>query len=81
MLEWIIKRGGSTKARLTACGLLAEFGSLGAVLAAEPTRLRKAVAGDGEAAREIAVFRQVMRHALREDVATRPVLEPDRKLS
>lgn len=74
MLEWIIKRGGSTTARLTASRLLEEFGSLGAVLAAEPARLRRAVAGDDEAAREIAAFRKVMRHALREDVATRPVL-------
>lgn len=74
MVEWIIARAGSPTPRLTASALLREFGSLAAILAADPRRVLRATGGDAAAADEIAALKRVMRHALHERVAARPVI-------
>lgn len=74
MLAWIIARSASANPEVTAAALLAEFGSLAAVLAAEPSRLRTAVGEDRDALPAIDAFRSVMRHALEENVHARPIL-------
>lgn len=74
MLEWIIARSGSISPAATAVRLQDEFGSLAAVLFATPSRLKRAVGPDYAAAAEIGAFGTVFRHALRENVADRPIL-------
>lgn len=57
-----------------AKALLAEFGSLGAVLAAEPARLRRFDRVNDRTCALFKALREVARRNLREDIAKRPVI-------
>lgn len=54
--------------------LLAEFGSLGAVLAATPRRLNRAVDGRRQAVQGISRFNAATAHVLRARIADRPLM-------
>lgn len=73
-LAWIVAAGGEHDPMGRADELLAEFGSLGAVLAASPRRLARAVDGRGSAAQGISRFNAATAHVLRSRIADRPLL-------
>ena len=54
--------------------LLAEFGSVGSVVAASTARLSRASGDDPKAASQIAAFGRAIRYVNRERVATRPIV-------
>lgn len=73
-LAWIVAAGGEDDPFGRADQLLAEFGSLGAVLAASPGSIRRVVRGRGAAARGISSFNAAAMHVLRSRIADRPLL-------
>ncbi len=72
-LAWIIASGGTGDPVEQADSLLAEFGTLGSVLAASPARLRRAT-GDGSVVAQIIRFKSATRHVLHARIADRPLL-------
>lgn len=73
-LAWIVAAGGERDPLRRADELLAEFGSLGAVLAANPRRLGRAADGRGQALKGISRFNAATAHVLRSRIADRPLL-------
>lgn len=73
-LAWIVAAGGETDPQLRADELLAEFGSLGAVLAASPARLDRSVRDPGAAVLGISRFNAAAMHVLRSRIIARPLL-------
>jgi DNA repair protein RadC len=73
-LAWIVAAGGEHDPIGRADELLAEFGSLGAVLAAPPLRLNRAVDGRPHAVRGISRFNAATAHVLRSRIADRPLM-------
>lgn len=73
-LAWIVGAGGEHDPLSSADELLAEFGSLGAVLAANPRRLNRVVKGSGLAMQGILRFNAAIAHVLRSRIADRPLL-------
>lgn len=73
-LAWIVGAGGEHDPMASADELLAEFGSLGAVLAATPRRLGRFAKGRGRAILGISRFNAAIAHVLRSRIADRPLL-------
>lgn len=77
-LAWIVSAGGGAcsvgRADELADELLAEFGSLGAVLAASPRRLERTIRDAGSAAHGISRFNAATMHVLRSRISDRPLL-------
>jgi DNA repair protein RadC len=73
-LAWIVAAGGDDDPIRRADELLAEFGSLGAVLAATPRRLKRAVDGRGQAVQGISRFNAATAYVLRSRIADRPLM-------
>jgi DNA repair protein RadC len=73
-LAWIVAAGGEHDPLGRADELLAEFGSLGAVLAATPHRLSRTDRGRAHAANGISRFNAAAAHVLRSRIADRPLL-------
>lgn len=67
-------KGLSDRPQDTARRLIAEFGTLGAVLRASPSRLLSVSGGDAAAVQEVTSFRCAMTTALRSRVYERPLL-------
>jgi len=75
LLELLLYFGRSSqKAGALAAQLLDRFGSLGAVVAAEPTKLVQALDGDGTSAILLKAVRASVKAILREPIEERPVI-------
>lgn len=75
LLELLLHLGRSSpKAGALASQLLDRFGSLGAVVAAEPTKLAQVLGGDGTSVILLKAVRASVKAILREPIEERPVL-------
>jgi DNA repair protein RadC len=75
VLEFLLHFGGSAqKARALAAELLDRFGSLGAVVTAEPTKIMEVVRGDDLSVMLLKAVRAASKAILREPLEDRPII-------
>ena len=75
VLEFLLHFGGSSEsANAQATQLLDRFGSLGAVVTADPTKLREVLAGDDLAVVLLKAVRAAVKAIVREPLEDRPVI-------